>query len=251
MFRVDLKAGEKDMKRLILSHLLLILLATVMMPVHASIRIQAVIDQDVHVVIDFENIDPAIYDEVVQQGLFNVSIIPEAIREKFEQLNLTDARCNYDPAQEIFGSSTDSIHVEFYLTGSDILNFTINSETRTKTYRVRTDWRRFHINLTHETSLYFSRYFGLLVSRWEQINYTLNEKTHPTYYYNFTSSSQIDPSFYFILPEKATNVHAVKDTIIFEVPLSFEESFLDSPFLILTVLIVAVIIAIFYRRIRR
>ena len=239
------------MKRLLLLHFLLILLVSVIVPVHASIRIQAIIDQNIYVVLDFEKINATIYNDIVQQGLFDVSTIPEAIRENFEQQNLTNAWCNYDPAQEIFGDSPNSIHVEFYLTGSDILNLTVNTETMTRNYRVRTDWRKFQVNLTNETRLDFTEHFAKPVSQWNQANYTLNDKKHPAYYHNSTIQSQIDPSFHFILPENARDFHAVQDTIIFEVPLSFEESLLNSPFLILAVLVVVDAIVLLYRRIRK
>jgi hypothetical protein len=53
------------------------------------------------------------------------------------------------------------------------------------------------------------------------------------------------------LPEKATNVHAIRDTIIFDTPYSLEEALLNSPFLILFGVIIIVIVAAIYHRIRR
>lgn len=239
------------MKRLIASYSLIVLLAAVVMSVHASITIETVVDEDLHVVFDMESIDPAIYNETVQQGLFDVSTIPAAINANFEQQNLTNARCNYDSAQEIFTDSTNSIRVEFYLTGLDILDSTIDADTRTKVYSVRTEWRKFQITLTNETSLDFANYFAAPVAQWNKVSYPLDGKSHPAYFYNSTIPSLIDPSFYFILPEKATNVNAVGDTITFEAPLSFEEIFLNSPFLILAVLLVVIAIVFIYRRIRK
>lgn len=239
------------MKRLIASYSLIVLLAAVVTSVHASITIQTVVDEDLHVVLNMESMDPAIYNETVQQGLFDVSTIPAAINANFKQQNLTNARCNYDSAQQIFTDSTTSIRVEFYLTGLDILDSAINADTRTKVYNVRTDWRKFQISLTNETSLDFANHFATPVGQWNKVSYPLNGKSHPAYFYNSTIPSLIDPSFYFILPEKATNVNAVGDKIAFEVPLSFEEIFLNSPFLILAVLLVVIVIVFVYRRIRK
>ncbi len=239
------------MKRLIVSYSLFVLLAAAHMSVHASITIQTVVDEDLHVVFSMESMDPAIYNKTVQQGLFDVSTIPEAINANFEQQNLTNARCNYDSGQEVFTDSTNSMRVEFYLTGFDVLDSTINADTRTKVYNVRTGWRTFQISLTNETSLDFSNYFATPVAQWNKVSYPINSKSYPAYFYNSTIPSLIDPSFYFILPEKATNVNAVGDTITFEVPLSFEEIFLNSPFLILAVLLVVVVIVFIYRRIRK
>lgn len=237
------------MKKPILTFSLLILLTAVIVPVHASIEIQAVIEKNIHVVFDLENMDPAIYNETVQQGLFNVATIPTAINNYFEQRNLTKATCDYDPAQVIF--RTRAIQVECHLAGSDVLGVTINAETMTKNYRVRTDWRNFRVGLTNETFLDFTEYFATSVSQWEQVNYTLNGKKHQAYYHNATNSNEIDPIFYFILPEKATNVHAVDETIIFEIPIPVEEALIDSPFLILATIIVLIIIAQLYRIIRK
>ncbi len=239
------------MKRLIVIYSLIVLLAAFATSGHASITVQTVVDEDLHVVFSMESMDPAIYNETVQQSLFDVSTIPEAISANLEQQELTDARCNYDSDQEIFTDSTNSIRVEFYLTGLDILDSTIDADTRTKVYSVRTEWRKFQISLTNETNLDFANYFATPVAQWNKTSYPLDGKSHPAYFYNSPILSLIDPSFYFILPEKATNVNAVGDTITFEVPLSFEEIFLNSPFLILAVILVVLAIVFIYRRIRK
>ncbi len=116
---------------------------------------------------------------------------------------------------------------------------------------MRTDWREFRVNLTLDLSVDFAKIFATPVSSWNRINYTLNGKKHPAYNYTSMALSQIDPSFYFVLPEKATNVHANGDTIIFDVPYSLEEALLNSPFLILFAVIIIVIVAAIYHRIRR
>ena len=239
------------MKKLTVSHVLLILFATTIVSVQASMEIQAIIDHTVHVTFDVKSVDPEIYTEIVNASLLSVSTIPESINEVFEQKNLANARCDYDPAQEIFSDSTKSIHVEFYLTGSDVLNSTMNAMRMTKTYNVRTDWREFRLNLTLDLSIDFAEIFATPVSSWDQINYTLSGKQHPAYNYTSTTPSQIEPSFYFILPEKATNVHAIRDTIIFDTPYSLEEALLNSPFLILFAVIIIVIVAAIFHRIRR
>jgi len=115
-----------------------------------------------------------------------------------------------------------------------------------KVYHVRTDWRKFQVNLTSGFSLNFTEYFGEPVENWPRINYTLNAKTHPAYYYNFT-----DSKCYFILPAAATNVQVVGDVITFELPLSFGDSLLNSPFLILGALLVVVIAFSLYRKVRK
>jgi len=245
--RVNLRKLEKNqMRKLALAHLLFfLLLITLITPAYASVKIQAVIDQDVHVAFDFENINSTVYWIIQGEKLINETTIPSKIRENLEQKNLTKVDFFTEPP--VFDDSTFSIHVAFYLTGSDVMNFTVNTELMTKTYYVRTDWRNFQINITEEFSLDFAESFGKPIEEWtRQDNYTLNDKTRPAYYYNST-----DSLCYFILPAEATNVHAVEDTIIFDIPMPFEDSLLNSPFLILGALIVVIIAFSLYRKVKK
>jgi len=232
------------MRKLALAHLLFfLLLVTLITPAYASVKIQAVIDQDVYIAFyfDFED-NPTVYWIIQGENLITETTIPNKIRE---QKNLTNVDFFTEPV--VFDDSTFSIYVAFYLSGSDILNFTVNTELMTRTYYVRTDWRNFHIDITDEFSLDFAEYFGKPVEEWtRQDNYTLNEKAHTAYYHNFTGSL-----CYFILPAAATDVQAVKDTIIFDLPMPFEDSLLNSPFLILGTLIVIIIASSLYRKVRK
>ena len=236
------------MKKLVCAHLLfLLLIVTLITSVHASVTVQAIIDQDVHVAFNLENINSTIYWTIKNEQLITESTIPNIILDNFEQQHVgvyTQPIVFNDPP-------ASSIYVAFSLTGSDILNFTVNTKAMTKTYHVRTDWRKFQVNLTTDFSLNFTEYFGEPVENWPRINYTLNEKTHSAYYYNFTDSGTFDPVCYFILPAAATDVQAVEDTIIFDLPMPFEDSLLNSPFLILGALMGVVIAFSLYRKVRR
>jgi len=227
-------------------HLLFLLLVVVLVtPVHASVTTQAIINQDIQVLFDFRNISPDIYGNIT----ITDTTIPETIKNNLMQRGLTHVDYRYAPLD--FNSTENSLHVAFILFGSDILNVTVNTKVMTKAYRVRTDWRKFQVDLTNGFSLNFTEYFGEPVERWQRINYTLNAKTHPAYYYNFTDSNTIDPACYFILPAAATNVQVTGDILTFELPLSFEDSLLNSPFLILGALIVVNIAFFLYRRIKK
>lgn len=237
------------MRELATTSLLVVLLVTLVTPAYASVTIQATMDQNIHVVFDFQNIDSRIYNETIRHHLFDVSTIPRAIEESLEEKDLKNVECIYDPTQEIFDDSTRSIHVEFLLVGSDIISITINKTTTNKIYNVRTDWRKFHVNLTDDYALDFNEYFGKPIAEWEFEN-----KTTPIhYYYNHTSSIKFDPICYFTLPSRAINPHVAEDgdTLIFELPLSLGESLLNSPFLILVALIMVNVVAVLYRKIRR
>jgi hypothetical protein len=237
------------MRELTATTLLLVLLVVLITPSCASVSIQATIDQNIYVIFNFQNIDSTIYNETIRQDSFSVSTIPQAIEENLEERDLRNAECIYDPTQEISDDSTRSIRVELLLIGSDIIYVTINKTTMNKIYNVRTDWRKFHVNLTDNYVLDFSEYFGKPMAEWEFENKT----TPARYYCNDTSSIEFDPICYFTLPSRAINPHIAEDmdTIVFELPLPLGESLLNSPFLILVALIIVNAVAVLYRKIRK
>ena len=236
------------MKKLVVVYLLFIIFAMLIRSVHGSVTIQAIVDQNIHVAFDFKNINFTIYEEIKRRDLFNQSTIPQIIVNNLKQQNLTHV-AYYNP-EIVFNEPNKSIHAAFYLSGSDILNFTFNKTTMAKVYHVRTDWRKFHVNLTDEFSLNFTEYFGTPITQWQRVNYTdLENRTHPAYYYNYTGPIPFDPVCYFILPITATNDRPVKDMIIFEIPPSLEDVLLNSPFLIIGALIIVNIAAFLYRKV--
>jgi len=238
------------MKKLVVVYLLLALLATLILPVRASVTIQASIDQNVHVVFDFINVNSTVYEEIKHGPSLDRSTIPKTIVDNLKKLNLTHV-AYYDPMLT-FNDADKSIHATFYLSGLDILNFTFSKAMMAKVYYVRTDWRKFYLNVTSRFSLNFTKYFDTPLAQWQKINYTdFENKTHPAYYYNYAGPSPFEPRCYFILPTTATNVRAVKDTIVFEVPPSLEDLLLNSPFWIVGALIVANIALFLYRRVRK
>ena len=239
-----------SMKKIACVHLLFFLLVVMFVTsVHASVTVQAIIDQDVHVAFSLENLNSTIYLAIKNENLITESTIQNTILENLEQQNLTNADVYTQPI--VFDDSASSIYVAFSLTGSSIQNITVNTKSMTKIYHVVTGWRKFQLKLTDGFSLDFTEYFGEPVERWQRINYTLDAKTYPAYYNNFTNSNTFDPTCYFILPAEATNVVAAGDAISFELPLSFADSLLNSPFLILGALIVVNIAFFAYRRIKK
>ncbi len=234
------------MKKLVCAHLLFLFsIVTLITSVHASVTVQAIIDQDVHVAFNLENINSTIYWTIKNERLITESTIPNIILDNLEKQNLTLVDVYTQPI--VFNDPpASSIYVAFSLTGSDIRNITVNTKSMARIYHVRTEWRKLQVNLTSGFSLNFDEFFGEPVENWPRINYTLNAKTHPAYYYNFT-----DSKCYFILPAAATNVQVVGDLITFELPLSFGDSLLNSPFLILGALIVINIGFFLYRKVRK
>ena len=232
------------MKKPIQLNLVLVLILTLVTPVYASVELKATIGEDIHVVFNFQNVTA--YETIKAEELINETTIPEIIRASLEERNLTDVEFYGEPV--VFNDTEKSITVSFHLSGSDILNFTFGVETMRRRFRVRTDWRKFELNLTENFSLDFAEYFGKPLSDWD-----FDNKTYPTYYCNYTGAVPFDPVCYFILPREATEVHIDEDmeTIVFELPPSLGESLLNSPFLILGAIIVANIIALLYRSVRK
>ncbi|UCG45167.1 MAG: hypothetical protein JSV58_07315 [Candidatus Bathyarchaeota archaeon] len=228
---------------------LLVLSATLTTPSFASLTLHATIGQNIQVVFDFEDIDSALYNQTKQQDIFGVSTIPETIKADLEERNLENVDCVYDPTQEIFEDSTKSIHIEFALIGLDIIQVVVDNTTRNKVSTIRTDWRRFQVNLTSEYVLDFTEYFGIPLREWEFHNQT----SPASFYFNRTDSLEFDAICSFTLPNNAINPRVAEDwdTIIFELPPSLGESLLNSPFSILIAIVLVNVIAVIYRRIRK
>lgn len=240
----------KNVKKSVCVHLVSIVLIVLLVPsVHASVTVQATIDQDVAVTFNLANINSTIYWTIKNEQLITESTIPNVILENLEQQNLTDVDIYSQSA--VFNDLETSIYLAFSLTGSNILDFTASTKTMTRIFTMRTDWRKFQLNLTDEFSLDFNEGFGEPLERWQRINYPLNAKVHPTYCYNSTDSSTLDAVCYFILPASATNVQVAGDLLAFELPLPFADSLLNSPFLILVALIGVNIAFFAYRKIRK
>jgi hypothetical protein len=235
------------MKKIAAASILLILFVALIMPVHASVTMEATIDQSIHVVLNFENVSSTIYNEIKQnKQSFNVTTIPLIIVNNLKQQGLTRVRSGY--SQEIgFDDSTNSIHVEFFLAGSDIITFTFNKTTMVRLYQVRTEWRKFNINITENFPVDFAKYFGTPIVQWDRID----SESEKAYYFEYTGLDSFTPSCKFVLPTTATNIHATGDTIFFETQPLLEDVLLNSPFLILGALITVIIIAFIYRRIRK
>ncbi len=229
-----------QMKKLMIPYILFILIATPTV-LADSITIESTINESLHVTFKFAGIEPQLYSEIENQG-FDISTIPNAIEGKFEQQNLANARVIYDLNQEIFNGDTHSIYVEFLLAGSDVISYTLSETDMARTFRVRTDWRKIQVSFTQNFSLNFEEHFGAPLTEWQRVNNTVFEKS---------IESPFEMSFRLILPEKAVDVQAGEDTIVFKVPPALEDTVLNSPFLILGAIIIASIIVVVYRKARK
>lgn len=233
------------MKAIAVASLFFLLLVISIMPVHASVTLEAVVDEGIRVSLNIELVNSTIYNESkLNNETFNLVNIRSIVLENLERQNLT--RVEWSSNQNIiFDDSTNLIRVEFNLGGPDIVDLTFNKTTMARIYSVRTEWRRFHLNLTEDFSLNFTEYFGTPVAQW---NYSDSQKT---YYYDYTELNSFGASCKIVLPTRATHVQAIEDTIIFEVPPIIEDVLLNSPLLVLGAIIVVILISVVYRRARK
>jgi len=241
------------MKKLVLALFLCLLLAVSIAPVYASITVEVLIDDSLHVSFYFDFKDNStIYDEIVAHPeIFNSSSIRLTIMKNLEKQNLKKVSSSHIPT-EFSNNAEKSIHVEFYLGGEDILSYTLNTTTATRTYSVKMNWMKFEISLTNTFKLNFTSYFATPMSNWQKVNHTIGGNVHLALYHNSTAgTAPFYTACYFILPTTATNIKTVGDTLIFETPTILEDRLIDSPLLILGGIIIAIIVANLYRKVRK
>lgn len=234
------------MKKSVLTFTFLtVLLMVFIVPVYASVSVKSTIGDVIYVTYNFENLDPTLYSETLANDQFNSTTIPQIIVKNLEKQNHPRVNYGFQPGFQpiTYDSATNTIHVSFYLGGSDIISFTLNRTTMKRTYQVNTEWRKFQLNLTSNFSIDFAQILEKPVAEWQKINQT-------RYVYQTEQDDSLDTTFQIELPETATQIQAQGDTITFEVPPYFEDVFLNSPFLILIVLIIIVVIILVYRRVK-
>jgi len=229
-------------KSALICFFLIIFILVSIVPVHASVSVESTVGDNIYVIYNFENLDSAIYNEAVDISQFNSSTIPQIIKENLETQNLTHVDVGLQPNE--YDDATKTISASFYLSGSDIISYTANRTTMRKNYQLKTEWRNFQVNLTNSFPINFTQYFSEPVEKWQHPNQTTYFIESPgTGFFNVVS-------FKITLPSTAINVQANGDTVTYEFPPNFADTFLNSPFLILAVLIILVIVALIYRRVR-
>jgi hypothetical protein len=227
------------MKLNVIVVLLTILLAMSIMPVYASVSITGTINESVYVIYNFQNLNLTVYDEIKANYQSNLSaVISTAIVKNLETQGRTQVQSSLGPETGVFDDTAKSISVSFYIWGSDIISNSINRTSMGRIYQVQTDWRKFNLALINGFSFNFTQLLSTPVAEWQKPNETI-------YLYE-----NQDVSCKFVLPETAFQVRAQGDIITYEVQPSFWDVFINSPFPILIVLIIVVIVALIYRRIR-
>jgi len=210
---------------------------------HAPVEVKSTIKDNIYLVYNFKNLDETVYNQTTTNPqFFNSSTIPQIILKNLDKQNLKNVY--YELPSYLFDYSTKTISVSFYLGGSDIISNTINRTSMKKIYQVKTEWRKFQVNLTSSFSINFAQLFAEPVEKWHQPSQTTYYiETHETGFFSALS-------FNITLPTTATNVQAQGDTITYEIPPNLEDVFFNSPFLILAVLLIITAVALIYRKIR-
>jgi hypothetical protein len=220
--------------------------------VYANCSVESTIeDNSINIVCSLTNLNQTIYEAAKTSNVFNGSAITQTIAQNLKKENRTNVTYDFDP-HNAYDDVNRAIGVAFHLGGTDIITSTINQASLKRNFQVKTDWRKFKVNLTSNVSIDFATYFAESVEKWQRIDYKDSTgNLRQSYYYETAENAQLGKmSFRFIMPSAATNVQATGDTITFDVPLGFEDVFIGSPFPVLVVIIVAVLIVLVYRRIR-
>ncbi len=198
------------------------------------------IDDSLFVTYEFTNLDPTVYEQA-EIG-FPAERIPQTIADYFEARNQT-VRWELGSLPLVFDPVNHAICNSFFLSGSPIMDFSLNRTTLRRVYEVKTDWRKFKVNLTDNYSIDFAQRLAKPVAEWQKPNVT-------TFDFESKETDAPDIKFSVALPPSALEVRAVGDTVFYEVQPYLEDILLGTPFLILIALVVAFIIILLYRRIR-
>jgi len=228
------------MNRFALFAVMMTMVLLAAMPVSAEITANVRVDDSLFVTYEFADVDQAVYDQARIE--FTAERIPEAIVENLETTNQT-AQWGLGPLPLDFDDANRVVRVSFFLSGSSISSFSVNRTTLKRVYEVKTDWRKFQVNLTDSYSVDFAERLATQVAEWQKPNAT-------TFYYESKQTGAPDILFYLVVPPSAMEVRAVGDTVFYEMQPYLEDQLLGTPFLILIALVVALVIILLYRKVR-
>ena len=217
---------------------------------HASLDVEARVDVgQIAVSIVLSNLNATLYERLLaSRPDFNNSTIPEAIISYLSEQGVKDIY--YRRPSLTFDNQTRTIRASFTLTGKGLVKFSYNKTTMARLYEVQAGWRKADVEIKHGRTvvlrLNFSSYFGAPLQKWEVVKY--KNGTREALFLNSTAEEGFDPAWYFVLPKDAKLVRASGDTFTFELPARSMDKFLASPFWPFISVVVAVLMAVFYRK---
>ena len=217
----------------------------------SSVTMRSFVDDNLLVTYNFAGFDDSIYNQIKNNAQFNASTIPEIIMNGLAEKNLKQVDWGPTPQPITYDDANRAIDVSFFLSGSDIVSFSINRTSISRTYKVTTEWQKFQVNLTSNLSVGFAAAFDKAVSEWQRTSYAdASQKVHPAFYYRNNQTSTVAVSFYLILPSSASNVSVEGDIVTYQMPPMFADQLLSSPLLVLAALIIVLVIVLLYRKAR-
>ena len=228
------------MDRFAVFAVIMIMISLAVVPTSAEITVNVHVDDSLFVAYEFVNVDQTVYDQARIE--FTAERIPEAIVNNLEAANQT-VHWGLGPSPLEFDDANRLVRASFFLSGSSIVSFTVNRTTLRRVYEVKTDWRKFKVNLTSSHSVDFAQRLGTTVAEWQKLDAT-------TFYFESKEAGSPDILFYLIVPASAVEVRAVGETVFYEMQPYLEDILLGTPFLILIALIVVLVIILIYRKIR-
>jgi len=231
------------MKKFVACWFTVALFVTLIASVRASVEVEANITRDFKIVFKLANIETTIYENIKTNGLMTEDTVPRAIWENFVNKGLFGLE--YFSNSINFNDTTRSIHSTFSLRGPSIMNSTIDRAASVETFRMNTEWRKFYLNITGGFSFNFTQILVTPLSEWTEETV---EKITSFSYSNLTAGV----SCLFKLPNYASNIIAIGETIIFDAPFEppWEDKLINSPILILIGLAIVGVIVFAYRKIR-
>ena len=233
----------------------LLLLSSTIIYETSSLSISINVDNVIYVSMWLKNINPEVFTKLIEQRNLDESTIPRIIIENYHSMGMN--RVLFYGERMESDSASRSIHISFYLAGSDVVSFKLNKEMTQKIYQIRTEWRKVLCNITTDEGesiviIDLARYFGVPIEGWSQTEYVDSEgRIHKMFVYNYRDEDGFDPTMQIILPSEATEIKCEGDIITFSIPLTTDELVIKSPFIILIGVIAIDIIAIVSRRVKR
>jgi hypothetical protein len=207
-------------------------------PVYADIHVQVSISNEGRINLSFEitNIDSAVYDQISNKKKFNESTIIRAINAS------TGTFIENYLAEIDFDNETNSIKAD-YSFFNYIVEKEIDKDKNVRVFKIETRWRRFKLDFAENFSINFAELFSLRVPEWN--------RTENGYLYNSTSNFG-RTIFEIVGPQSTVDfyVDVDEETVIFETAVSEWDLFINSPYIILLIVVVVVFAAFTYRKLR-
>lgn len=188
-------------------------------------------DGKVNVQFQFLNLNSTVYNSLNRSQI--AENISETIRSRFENLEYSVDWVGFD-------DNTSSVYLNYTFWG-DILTVELDKDKMRQIYTLETFWRKTEFRLTENFTLNLEDYFGRPPSEWN--------KTECGYVINAEDGSS---KFVIIGPQGFLDHYLQENTdaVIFEGKAPTSEYILNSPIFVLISVLVVVLIAVVYRKIR-